>query len=114
MPCARSRQGLGAYTGRCLLTQPRSWGLAFNPVSFFYCFEADGQLAAILCEVTNTPWRERYHYVLPAQPLGADTNTSPWPRRFMFRRSAARSGIPHELQPARRRLGVHMADWQGR
>jgi DUF1365 family protein len=51
----------------CLLTQPRSWGLAFNPVSFFYCYEADGQLAAILAEVTNTPWRERYHYVLPAR-----------------------------------------------
>ena len=66
------RQEVGKALGRipsgviCLLTQARSWGLAFNPVSFFYCFEADGTLAAILCEVTNTPWRERYHYVLPA------------------------------------------------
>ena len=72
------RQEVGKALGHtpqgviCLLTQARSWGLAFNPVSFFYCFEADGQLAAILCEVTNTPWRERYHYVLPALPLGAD------------------------------------------
>lgn len=67
------RQQVGASIGHepqgavCLLTQPRSWGLSFNPVSFFYCHEADGQLAAIVCEVTNTPWRERYHYVLPAQ-----------------------------------------------
>ena len=49
-----------------LLTQPRSWGLCFNPVSFFYCFDEQEQLAAVLCEVSNTPWRERYHYVLPA------------------------------------------------
>ncbi|SFG66630.1 DUF1365 domain-containing protein [Pseudomonas sp. NFACC45] len=51
-----------------LLTQPRSWGLSFNPVSFYFCHETDGQLAAILCEVRNTPWRERYHYVLPVSP----------------------------------------------
>lgn len=52
-----------------LLTQPRSWGLSFNPVSFYFCHEANGRLAAILCEVRNTPWRERYHYVLPV-PAG--------------------------------------------
>ncbi|MDF0732390.1 DUF1365 domain-containing protein [Pseudomonas entomophila] len=51
-----------------LLTQPRSWGLSFNPVSFYFCHAHDGQLAAILLEVRNTPWRERFHYVLPAQP----------------------------------------------
>ncbi|WP_439124972.1 MAG: DUF1365 domain-containing protein [Pseudomonas rhizophila] len=51
-----------------LLTQPRSWGLSFNPVSFYFCHESDGRLAAILCEVRNTPWRERYHYVLPVSP----------------------------------------------
>lgn len=73
----------------CLLTQVRSWGLAFNPVSFFYCFEADGQLAAIVCEVTNTPWLEgSYHYVLPARAWrAASTSISRWPRRFMCRRS---------------------------
>ncbi|RUP85560.1 DUF1365 domain-containing protein, partial [Corynebacterium propinquum] len=71
------RQQVGQAPGRTphgaigLMTQARSWGLAFNPVSFFYCYEADGSLAAILCEVTNTPWRERYHYVLPAQALDA-------------------------------------------
>jgi len=51
-----------------LLTQPRCWGLSFNPVSFYFCHGDDGQLAAILLEVRNTPWRERYHYVLPVQP----------------------------------------------
>jgi uncharacterized protein len=115
------RQEVGKALGHtpqgviCLLTQARSWGLAFNPVSFFYCFEADGQLAAILCEVTNTPWRERYHYVLPAQALGADEHqhfavakafhVSPFlPRDLEYRMS---------FSPPADRLGVHMADWQG-
>ncbi|MFV3402712.1 DUF1365 domain-containing protein [Pseudomonas sp. NY15463] len=48
-----------------LLTQLRCWGLSFNPVSFYFCHERDGRLAAVLMEVRNTPWRERFHYVLP-------------------------------------------------
>lgn len=48
-----------------LLTQPRSFGYGFNPVSFFYCFAEDGRsLDALLAEVTNIPWRERHCYVL--------------------------------------------------
>ncbi|MGE8421069.1 hypothetical protein D3C77_154410 [compost metagenome] len=50
-----------------LLAQPRCWGLSFNPVSFYFCHDLDGHLAAILLEVRNTPWRERFHYVLPVQ-----------------------------------------------
>lgn len=51
-----------------LLTQPRSWGLSFNPVSFYFCHDSDDLLAAIVLEVRNTPWRERFHYVLPVLP----------------------------------------------
>ncbi|MGC5703513.1 DUF1365 domain-containing protein [Pseudomonas sp. NFXW11] len=101
----------------CLLTQVRSWGLAFNPVSFFYCFEADGQLAAILCEVSNTPWRERYHYVLPARPCSAK---APEHQHFAVAKAFHVSPfLPRDLEyhmsfsPPGERLGVHMADWQG-
>lgn len=110
----RVKQAIGhAPKGRiCLLTQARSWGLAFNPVSFFYCFEEDGTLAAILCEVSNTPWRERYHYVLPADGEGHQHfavakafHVSPFlPRDLEYRMS---------FSPPGERLGVHMADWQG-
>ena len=49
-----------------LLTHLRYAGLSFNPVSFYYCFQADGQtLHSIVAEITNTPWRERHAYVLP-------------------------------------------------
>jgi uncharacterized protein len=48
-----------------LLTHPRSFGHCFNPVSFYYCFEAAGEhLEAVVAEVTNTPWGERHAYVL--------------------------------------------------
>lgn len=48
-----------------LLTQVRSLGYVFNPVSFYYCFDADGTtLAAVVAEITNTPWGERHHYVV--------------------------------------------------
>jgi DUF1365 family protein len=50
-----------------LLTQLRSWGLCFNPVSFYYCFDASGtRLEHALAEVTNTPWGERHSYVVNA------------------------------------------------
>ncbi len=47
-----------------LLTNMRYFGLCFNPVSFYYCFEADGEtLQAIVTHITNTPWGEDYAYV---------------------------------------------------
>jgi uncharacterized protein len=48
-----------------LLTHARYAGYLFNPVSFYYCYEADGvTLHSIVAEITNT-WHERYCYVLP-------------------------------------------------
>jgi uncharacterized protein len=47
-----------------LLTQLRTFGHCFNPVSFYYCFDADGRLDALLAEVTNTPWGERTSYAV--------------------------------------------------
>jgi len=47
-----------------LLTQLRTFGHCFNPVSFYYCFTAHEQLEAVVAEVTSTPWGERHAYVL--------------------------------------------------
>jgi uncharacterized protein len=47
-----------------LLAHPRSLGLCFNPVSFYFCFDAEDRLGTVLAEVTNTPWGERTAYVL--------------------------------------------------
>lgn len=50
-----------------LLTHIRYLGYCFNPVSFYYCHE-NGQLRFILAEVNNTPWNERFCYVLTCDP----------------------------------------------
>jgi hypothetical protein len=50
-----------------LLTHLRTFGHCFNPVSFYYCHEPNGRLAAMVAEVTNTPWGERHAYVLAAR-----------------------------------------------
>lgn len=51
-----------------LLTNLRYLFYKSNPVSFYYCFEADGKtLHSVVAEVTNTPWGERYCYVLGEQ-----------------------------------------------
>jgi uncharacterized protein len=68
------QRALGAWPAGTvrLLTQVRSFGYAFNPVSFYYCFaEDDTTLVAIVAEITNTPWGERHRYVIEAGAAGA-------------------------------------------
>lgn len=48
-----------------LLTHLRYFGYCFNPVSFYYCFDRSGQrVETVVAEITNTPWHERFSYVL--------------------------------------------------
>jgi len=64
-----------------LLTHLRYFGLSFNPVSFYYCFDRTGtQVETIVAEITNTPWNERHAYV-----LGNSLNEGHGPsRRYRF------------------------------
>lgn len=56
-----------------LLTHLRYGGYVFNPVSFYYCFDAaDRTVEAVVAEVHNTPWQERHCYVLDGRGLGDD------------------------------------------
>jgi DUF1365 family protein len=48
-----------------MLTHLRYFGLCFNPVTFYYCFDPAGErVETIVAEITNTPWHERHAYVL--------------------------------------------------
>ena len=48
-----------------MLTHLRYYGHCFNPVSFYYCYDAaDVRVEYIVAEITNTPWLERHSYVL--------------------------------------------------
>jgi DUF1365 family protein len=51
-----------------LLTQPRVLGYVFNPVSFYWCYRADGSLACMVAELNNT-FGERMPEVLRGPDL---------------------------------------------
>jgi DUF1365 family protein len=67
-----------------LLTHLRYFGHGFNPVSFYYCFDAEGKtVETIVAEVSNTPWHERHCYVLDAR----DAAGAPRLRRHALRKA---------------------------
>lgn len=54
-----------------MLTHLRYFGYMQNPVTFYYCFDDDGEaVETILAEITNTPWNERHTYALSPGPAG--------------------------------------------
>ena len=64
-----------------MLTNLRYFGLQFNPATFFYCLDRDGEtLTHMVIEVHNTPWNERHRYVLPAE--GAEKNKAEFKKAF--------------------------------
>lgn len=63
--------GLSFAPGRIrLLTMPRIFGFAFNPLTTWFIEGEGGTLRAILYEVNNT-FGERHHYLLPVAGEGA-------------------------------------------
>ena len=46
-----------------LLCFPRILGYGFNPLSLWFCYAANGDLQAVICEVRNT-FGEHHHYLL--------------------------------------------------
>lgn len=88
------RDLVAAQTGRRpagpirLLTHLRYFGYGFNPVSFYYCWDAaDREVEAIVAEVHNIPWRERHCYVL-ADGAGEGAQAGPAGPRWRQYRSA--------------------------
>lgn len=67
-----------------MLTQLRTWGYVFNPVSFYYCFDDEDRLEAVVAEITNTPWRERHAYVLDVRSGRGGSGESDGPRRHRW------------------------------
>jgi uncharacterized protein len=60
--------GIDLTGGRVwLLCYPRLLGYTFNPLSAYFCYRADGELALIIYEVRNT-FGDIHAYVLPIRP----------------------------------------------
>lgn len=52
-----------------LLANWRYFGFQTNPIACYFCYNASGDaLEHLVAEVTNTPWGERFSYVLSAPP----------------------------------------------
>lgn len=65
-----------------MLTQPGYFGYCYNPVSFYYCYDAeDKDVRIIIAEINNTPWDERHAYVLADR---IDESDVPGKKRFKF------------------------------
>jgi uncharacterized protein len=115
--CAEDATGSRPTGPVRMLAHLRYAGAVFNPVTFYYCYAADAQtLDCVVAEITNTPWRERHAYVVPATSaastgarFGASTLHGNFPKRFhvspfmpMDRQYDWRFSTPGE------RLHVHM------
>lgn len=103
-------------TGRVgMLTTLRRLGHSFNPVTFYWAFDSDGDTpVAFLAEITNTPWNERFVYAF----RWSDGEAVGGSRRFRFPKEFHVSpffpmnlsydwtiGAPGE------RVVIHMEDW---
>lgn len=99
-----------------MLTHLRYFGVGFNPVTFYYCFDAaDTRVESIVAEITNTPWNERHAYVLTDPVAGTPSRVL----RYRFAKEFHVSPfMPMELNydwhfgmPGRR-LSVNMQNFQ--
>lgn len=96
-----------------MLTNLRYGGFCFNPVTFYYCFDAGGTcVETIVAQITNTPWNERHSYVLQ-QPPGSRRGA----RRYRFAKAFHVSPfMPMALQyewgftEPGERIAVHMCN----
>jgi DUF1365 family protein len=62
-----------------MLTQLRTLGYLFNPVSFYFCHEpGEEEPCALVAEITNTPWKERRAYVLGREQATRRGRTARW------------------------------------
>jgi len=86
------------------LTQARTEGYVFNPLTVHYCLAPGSETAqtppieVVVLEVTNTPWHERHCYVVDARP-GTDPSSTPGPVALgrIDRRGRLRAEMPKAM-----------------
>jgi DUF1365 family protein len=68
---ALAEAGLERYGGRIFfLSTPAVLGYSFNPISFYFCHDAQGRLGAVLHQVKNT-FGDQIGYLMPVVQDGA-------------------------------------------
>jgi len=94
-----------------LLANLRYLGHVFNPVCFYYCFDASGErVEAVVADVNNIPWGERHPYVLArgerrgpvlSGELGKELHVSPlmgMDQTYSFRASEPGTGLSVHIE----------------
>lgn len=57
-----------------ILTGLRTFGVEFNPVSFYFIYNDDQDILCVVQEVNNIPWLEQHVYILQPSKKGEDAN----------------------------------------
>lgn len=99
-----------------MLTHLRYFGYCMNPVTFYYCFDEAGEhVRYIVAEINNTPWDERYAYVLDVAEAERRGRARRWRLGKRFHVSPF---LPMDMdydwrfdEPSER-LHVHMENWK--
>jgi DUF1365 family protein len=112
----RERTGIAPEGPIRLLTHLRYLGHCFNPVSFYYCYDAAGEsVQAVLAHVTNTPWGETHSYVMAVSHSEEQDGPQPAVMRGAFQKRLHVSplmGMDHvydwRLSEPSERLSVHI------
>lgn len=74
---ALAAQELSAFGARIVfITMPRFLGYAFNPISFYYCYDDQGRLGAVLHQVKNT-FGGQIGYLMPVNNTGLIRQSAP-------------------------------------
>jgi hypothetical protein len=100
-----------------LLTLPRVAGYAFNPVSFYFCYDSQGRPAAAIAEVTNTFREVKPYFLGPAAirgGAGGETFQSRVPKFFYVSPfSDVDVAFDFRLRAPGEGLSIHIDDYQG-
>jgi DUF1365 family protein len=92
-----------------VLTQLRVLGFVFNPVSFYWCYRADGSLACMVAELNNT-FGERLPELLPGDALTYEHDKRLHVSPFMGLDQRYRYSFSEPGETLLARIEVHEAD----
>lgn len=99
-----------------LLTHLRYFGYVFNPVSFYFCYDhAGARVETTVAEITNTPWGERYCYVLgPGDNRGTETKRQYYLDKVFHISPFIDMNVRYHwfFTEPRASLTIHMKNWQ--
>jgi uncharacterized protein len=103
--------GIDLQGGRvALLTNARVLGYVFNPLSVFYCHQADGELRCVVAEVHNT-YGERHCYLLePGERGRVETGKEFYVSPFLTVDGRYRMSVPAPDEHLSVQMALHQDD----